>query len=89
MSEVTLLIDDRNRVRTLTLDRPKALNAFNEVLYDATTEALRDAAADPDVAVVVITGSGRGFSAGQDLAEMQFGPPPIPASPRVSTVSQG
>lgn len=71
MSDVTLLIDDVNRVRTLTLDRPKALNAFNEALYDATTEALRDAAADSDVAVVVITGSGRGFSAGQDLAEMQ------------------
>lgn len=65
-----LLIDDTNRVRTLTLDRPDALNAFNEALYDATTEALRDAAEDPAVAVVLITGTGRAFSAGTDLLEM-------------------
>jgi enoyl-CoA hydratase/carnithine racemase len=68
---VTLLIDDTNRVRTLTLNRPEALNAFNEALYDATTEALLTAAEDPEVAVVVLTGTGRGFSAGTDLAEMQ------------------
>jgi enoyl-CoA hydratase/carnithine racemase len=68
---VTLLINDENRVRTLTLNRPEALNAFNEALYDATTEALNAAAADPEVAVVMITGTGRAFSAGQDLTEMQ------------------
>ena len=68
---MTLLIDDTNRVRTLTLNRPEALNAFNEALYDATTEALLTAAEDPEVAVVVLTGTGRGFSAGTDLAEMQ------------------
>ena len=58
------------RVRVLTLDRPDALNAFNEALYDATTEALLAAAADPAVAVLVITGEGRAFSAGTDLLEM-------------------
>lgn len=68
---MTLEIADENRVRTLTLARPEALNAFNEALYDATTVALRAAAADPEVAVVVITGTGRAFSAGTDLAEMQ------------------
>ena len=68
---MTLLVDDTNRVRTLTLNRPEALNAFNEALYDATTEALLTAAEDPEVAVVVLTGTGRGFSAGTDLAEMQ------------------
>lgn len=68
---MTLLIADANRVRTLTLNRPEALNAFNEALYDATTEALGAAAADPGVAVVVITGAGRAFSAGQDLTEMR------------------
>ncbi len=68
---MTLLIADDNRIRTLTLNRPDALNAFNEALYDATTEALNAAADDPQVAVVVITGAGRAFSAGQDLAEMQ------------------
>jgi enoyl-CoA hydratase/carnithine racemase len=65
-----LLITDDARVRTLTLDRPDALNAFNEALYDATAEALLDAAADPAVAVVLLTGNGRAFSAGTDLLEM-------------------
>jgi enoyl-CoA hydratase/carnithine racemase len=66
-----LQIEDENRVRTLTLNRPEALNAFNEALYDATAEALLAAADDPEVAVVLLTGAGRGFSAGTDLAEMQ------------------
>jgi enoyl-CoA hydratase/carnithine racemase len=68
---VTLHIADEDRVRTVTLDRPEALNAFNEALYDAATRALLAAADDPEVAVVVITGNGRAFSAGQDLTEMQ------------------
>jgi enoyl-CoA hydratase/carnithine racemase len=68
---VTLDIEDENRVRTLRLNRPEALNAFNEALYDATTIALLAAAADPEVAVVLLTGTGRAFSAGTDLAEMQ------------------
>src|SRR5687767_4052786 len=61
---MTLQVSDQNRVRTITLDRPEALNAFNEALYDATTEALHAAAEDPAVAVVLLTGNGRGFSAG-------------------------
>ena len=65
-----LTITDEARVRLITLDRPDALNAFNEALYDATTEALIDAASAPDVAVVVITGTGRAFSAGTDVLEM-------------------
>jgi enoyl-CoA hydratase/carnithine racemase len=68
---VVLLSSDDNRVRTLTLNRPETLNAFNEELYHATAMALRDAAAAPDVAVVVLTGAGRAFSAGNDLKEMQ------------------
>ena len=67
---MTLQIHDEARIRTLTLDRPDALNAFNEALYDATTEALLAAADDPDVAVVLLTGNGRAFSAGTDLLEM-------------------
>lgn len=65
-----LLVEDRDRVRTLTLNRVEALNAFNEALYDELTEALRAAAADDAVAVVLLTGNGRAFSAGTDLAEM-------------------
>lgn len=65
-----LTITDSDRVRLLRLDRPEALNAFNEAMYDAVADALATAATDDAVAVVVITGTGRAFSAGQDLVEM-------------------
>jgi enoyl-CoA hydratase/carnithine racemase len=68
---VILQSEDANRVRTLTLNRPEALNAFNEALYQETADALTHAADDPDVAVVLLTGAGRAFSAGNDLKEMQ------------------
>jgi enoyl-CoA hydratase/carnithine racemase len=64
-------IDDAERVRRITFDRPEALNAFNDALYRAAGEALRDADARGDIACIVLTGLGRAFSAGQDLAEMQ------------------
>ncbi|WP_182379922.1 enoyl-CoA hydratase-related protein [Nocardioides sp. WS12] len=67
---MTLIVSDANRVRTILLNRPEALNAFNEELYDATADALLEAAQDPSVAVVLISGNGRAFSAGTDLLEM-------------------
>ena len=63
-------VTDRDRVRTITLDRPDALNAFNEALYDAVTDTLLASAADPGVAVALLTGTGRAFCAGTDLLEM-------------------
>jgi len=57
-------------VRLLTLDRPQALNAFDSPLYRAAGAALDAARADDGVKVVVLTGAGRAFSAGQDLDEM-------------------
>ena len=67
---MNLQISDDNRVRTLTLDRPEVLNAFNEALYEATAAAIQAASQDPEVAVVLLTGNGRAFSAGNDLNEM-------------------
>lgn len=66
----SLLVSDEARVRTLTLNRPEALNACNEALYDALTDGLLGAAEDPGVAVVLLTGAGRAFCAGTDLVEM-------------------
>jgi enoyl-CoA hydratase/carnithine racemase len=63
-------IDDAERIRLITFDRPEALNAFNSALYDASTGALTEAADDPGIAVVVITGTGRAFSSGVDVLEM-------------------
>lgn len=68
-----LLTRDEGRVRVLTFNRPTALNAFNDALYNAVAVALNDAAVDDAVSVVVLTAEGRAFSAGQDLAELEDG----------------
>lgn len=65
-----LRVDDADRVRLLTLDRPEARNALDTDHYRALGDALADAATRDDLAVVVITGTGSAFCAGQDLAEM-------------------
>jgi len=59
--------EDHGRIRTLRFDRSDKLNAFTANGYDALTERLDEAAADPGVAVCVLTGEGRAFSAGVDL----------------------
>jgi len=56
-------------VTILTLDRPEVLNAFDESLTEALNAAIADCAADAAIRAVVITGSGRAFSAGQDLED--------------------
>jgi 2-(1,2-epoxy-1,2-dihydrophenyl)acetyl-CoA isomerase len=71
MAEVEVSRD--GAVQTITLNRPEVLNAFNRALHAALNDALKQAR-DPEVRAVVITGAGRGFSAGQDLKE--FGESP-------------
>lgn len=66
MIEVT----DDGRVRTIRLQRPEAKNAMNTAMWDGAAQAILDAQDDPTVAVVVFTGSGDSFSAGQDVIEM-------------------
>ena len=74
MSETTvefaIATEDRGRVRILTLDRAEKLNCFTPVGYDRLSEALAAAEVDDGIAVCVLTGSGRAFSAGVDLSVM-------------------
>jgi enoyl-CoA hydratase/carnithine racemase len=67
---MVLDVHDEGRVRTLRINRPDALNAMNNAVFAAIRDGLTAAADDERVAVVVITGCGRAFSAGQDLTEM-------------------
>jgi 2-(1,2-epoxy-1,2-dihydrophenyl)acetyl-CoA isomerase len=60
-------------VMTITLNRPDVLNAFNAAMH-AQFRAALEQAADPAVRAVVLTGAGRGFCVGQDLAEFGSGP---------------
>jgi 2-(1,2-epoxy-1,2-dihydrophenyl)acetyl-CoA isomerase len=64
-----LLVDDRDGVRTLTLNRPEAYNSLTVELKELLLAALIEAAAAPEVRAVVLTGAGKAFCAGQDLKE--------------------
>jgi enoyl-CoA hydratase len=64
-------LERAGRRLTLTLDRPEALNAFDRELHGALPNALQFAAGDPGSDVVVLTGAGRAFSAGGDIAQME------------------
>ena len=68
-----LLESVSDRVATLTLNRPDRLNALSSPIIDGLLEALPRLAADPAVAVVVLTGAGRGFCAGGDVKSMAEG----------------
>jgi enoyl-CoA hydratase/carnithine racemase len=65
-----VLVEDTERVRVITFNRPDSANAFNERLYHSAAGALREAAEDDGVGVVVLTGAGRTFCGGTDLHEM-------------------
>jgi 2-(1,2-epoxy-1,2-dihydrophenyl)acetyl-CoA isomerase len=67
VSEPTVLASTHGPVRVLTLNRPQTLNSFHAGMVGELVAALDAAAADRSVRAVVLTGAGRGFSAGQDL----------------------
>ena len=65
-----ICFEKKDGVATLTLNRPKQLNAINSQMIGEILEAIADAGADPDVRVLVLRGEGRAFSAGDDLKGM-------------------
>ena len=69
MSEVEYAVDDG--VAILTLNRPAALNAWTFEMGVEYLQRLDDAAADPGVKVVIVTGAGRGFCAGADMGMLK------------------
>ena len=68
--ERVLLSDDRDGVRTLTLNRPHRKNAINPELWIALRDALNAAGRDRTVRALVITGSGGSFCSGADISEV-------------------
>lgn len=76
MTEEPVLYEVRGAVAVLMLNRPAALNSFTRAMHQALWAALDRAEADAAVRALVITGAGRGFCAGADLAEFDFAPGP-------------
>ncbi len=68
MAQPVLLVEDHGPVRLFTLNRPERLNALTQEMMAALRAALEAATADDQVGAVVLTGAGRAFSAGADLA---------------------
>ena len=67
MSFHTLIYEVSDRIATLTLNRPDAMNATTDEMYQELQALIPQIAADRDVACVILTGAGRGFCAGADL----------------------
>jgi 2-(1,2-epoxy-1,2-dihydrophenyl)acetyl-CoA isomerase len=69
MSYQHILYETGQGVATITLNRPDVLNSFNRAMAAELRQALAQAGADPEVRALLLTGAGRAFCAGQDLAE--------------------
>ena len=66
-----VLYEVKNRIATITLNRPDRLNAYTDRMAQSIRLAIADAAKDTNVRVIVLTGAGRGFCAGADMDVLQ------------------
>src|SRR5690349_12403186 len=71
MTYQTILLEKRDRVGLITLNRPKALNALCAELIAELEQALNDLESDSNIGAIVVTGSDRAFAAGADIKEMK------------------
>jgi 2-(1,2-epoxy-1,2-dihydrophenyl)acetyl-CoA isomerase len=76
MTEATVLYEARGAVALVTLNRPQALNSFTRAMHEELWRAFEKIDHDPSIRAMVLTGAGRGFCAGADLAEFDFTPGP-------------
>jgi 2-(1,2-epoxy-1,2-dihydrophenyl)acetyl-CoA isomerase len=74
VSYETIIFGVENGAARLILNRPEKLNSFNVRMHEEIQDALNIAEADPKVRVLVVTGAGRGFCAGQDLSDRAIAP---------------
>ena len=75
-TDATVLYEERGAVAIVTLNRPQALNSFTRQMHRDLGRMLDRAEANATVRAMIITGAGRGFCAGADLAEFDFTPGP-------------
>ena len=70
-----LLYEVKDRIATITLNRPDKMNAFTGPMIERWAASLQEAQRDPSVNVVVVTGAGRAFCSGGDVGRMGSGDP--------------
>ncbi len=69
--ENEVLYDVKDRIATVTLNRPDRMNSVNDALPGNIAKAMVKAATDPGVRAIILTGAGRAFCAGADIARLQ------------------
>lgn len=74
MNTSSILLNIENGIAIITLNRPDSLNSFNAEMHQLMRSALQQVRKDSSVRVLVITGNGRGFCAGQDLSDRNVQP---------------
>lgn len=74
MTEQSVLLDIDQEIAKVTLNRPKSLNSFNVEMHEQMRAALKTIRNDHSVRVLLLTGNGRGFCAGQDLSDRNVNP---------------
>src|SRR3989442_15267319 len=82
MGYETILVEKRDQITRITLNRPAALNSLNDKMGEEFYTALKEAERDEDTRCLIITGAGRAFSAGEDVSGLKEryggGSPPTP-----------
>ncbi len=68
----TIRFEKRNGIGYIILNRPEVRNAFNQLMIDEIQETLRRIDKDEDIRVLIITGEGKAFQAGADIAELSM-----------------
>ncbi len=74
MSYTTILLQIENGIARLTFNRPERLNSFNDTMHSEVRDALQNIGNDKSLRVLLLTGAGRGFCAGQDLSDRNVKP---------------
>jgi 2-(1,2-epoxy-1,2-dihydrophenyl)acetyl-CoA isomerase len=74
MAYENILFSSEGGIARLTLNRPERLNSFNDAMHAEVRDALARVKAEPSVRVLLLTGAGRGFCAGQDLGDRAVAP---------------
>ena len=70
-----VLVDTAERIRTISFNRPDKKNALTRAMYTAAAEAIEGADTDPEVRVIILTGEGGVFTAGNDIVDFMERPP--------------
>ena len=69
MNYETIILDEKDHIVTITLNRPEKLNAFNPTMYEELIDAFAAINKDDEARVVIVTGAGRAFCSGADIQE--------------------